>query len=164
MAATPPSCRSLTLLLGLSGAMLQAGCTGETPAPEIAEARDQPCVEEAETMRRDHPRILAQEKAAAVVDGRRTPERGLRGCVECHGDSEDTPVRLEPAEPQFCASCHQYAGVSNNCFECHSSRPDGSEVRHRLGQHHVFSPATQAWSGFTDGLLHEVLAMEEMEQ
>jgi hypothetical protein len=55
--------------------------------------------------------------------------------VDCHavpakGADASTPRTLEP----FCAECHRYAGVTIDCFECHTSKPDEAyrEGRWRL--------------------------------
>ena len=41
----------------------------------------------------------------------------LKGCIDCHASSKTGSVL---GEEGFCSSCHAYAAVKIDCFECHT--------------------------------------------
>ena len=43
-------------------------------------------------------------------------------------------VRIDN-DQHFCVSCHQYAAVSIDCFQCHRDIPEGSGDFHALSNH-----------------------------
>jgi hypothetical protein len=53
--------------------------------------------------------------------GIRTPQFALEECINCHVP-ENTEVRAGNPE-HFCSSCHTYAAVKVDCFQCHADRP-----------------------------------------
>lgn len=81
------------------------------------------CVEPTEVMRREHRKLLLQQRERTVRLGVRTRAHSLAGCVECHASSKTGSV-LGPEG--FCQSCHDYAGVKADCFGCHSPKPAGA--------------------------------------
>jgi hypothetical protein len=74
-----------------------------------------------------------------VHEGIRTRQYSLQECINCHvSDAEDAP-RVDNEE-HFCSSCHTYAAVSIDCFQCHADRPVKSRFdslsnssMHRIG-------------------------------
>ena len=56
-----------------------------------------------------------------IRDSIRTKQHSLAGCIECHA-SQKTGSVIGTNE-NFCQSCHSYAAVSLDCFECHASKP-----------------------------------------
>ena len=50
-------------------------------------------------------------------EGIRSTRFSLKGCVECHAAAKTGSVL---GEDGFCASCHAYASVKIDCFECHT--------------------------------------------
>ena len=77
------------------------------------------CVEDTATMRLAHPDMLKHQRDLTVHDGIRTRKHSLKACVECHASTKTGSVL---GEKGFCQSCHSYAAVKLDCFECHSSR------------------------------------------
>lgn len=77
-------------------------------------------------MRVEHMTFLLHQRDATVLQGVRTRKHSLVGCVECHATQGDggefVPVN---APGQFCQSCHSFASVKLDCFECHAARPVG---------------------------------------
>lgn len=75
------------------------------------------CIEDTETMRREHMVILNEWRDWALRDGERTyvNSQGVaftislqNTCMKCHTSKED-----------FCDKCHNSAAVSPYCWDCH---------------------------------------------
>lgn len=114
---------SLALVLMIaSGAAIAAEPSGRTPKPAIEPARTgTQCVAPPEVMRRDHPAMLKHQRDVTVHRGVRQARDSLQGCVGCHASAATGSVAQ--AKTDFCSSCHGYAAVTIDCFECHASRP-----------------------------------------
>ena len=98
------------------------------PLPAIAKAKaGTQCVAPPEVMRRDHPRMLKHQRDDTVRGGVRGAQASLKGCIECHASPETGSVAAAPQD--FCSSCHHYAAVKLDCFECHSTRPAAAVAR-----------------------------------
>ncbi len=102
------------------------------PAPAKPAAADN-CVEAVEVMRRDHMKFLLHQRDATVLEGERDKKYSLVGCMDCHNpaSANEKIVRYEDPE-HFCASCHNYASVNIDCFECHADRGLASSQQSRL--------------------------------
>jgi predicted CXXCH cytochrome family protein len=84
-------------------------------------------VADTDFMRRNHMTVLMHQRDETVHDGIRTKRFSLKGCIECHAvkDTDGKPVTA--ASPRhFCRTCHDYAAVRVDCFECHASRPEAN--------------------------------------
>lgn len=116
--------------LGLCGASVaaEAGAGGATPRsviqPAIQPARGGACVADPAFMRRNHMDLLRHQRNETVHRGVREARASLKGCIECHASAETGSVAV--ARTDFCVSCHSYAAVKVDCFECHSSKPPAS--------------------------------------
>jgi hypothetical protein len=114
-------------LLGLalaagSGVPQERGTTaGRVPKPVIAEAQGEKCVEPTDFMRRNHMKVLMFHRDRTMHEGIRTTQHSLKGCVECHAGPKSGTVA--GSKDDFCQSCHTYAAVSIDCFECHATKP-----------------------------------------
>ena len=75
-------------------------------------------------MRRNHMELILHQRDETVYRGIRTKQQSLRNCINCHAvDAAGQPVSLD--DPQhFCVSCHRYAAVKIDCFQCHSGTPE----------------------------------------
>ena len=84
----------------------------------------QQCVKPKQEIRRNHMELIKHQRDETVHKGIRASDHRLASCIECHvrRDDQGQPVPVN-APGQFCAGCHQYAGESLNCFQCHSSVP-----------------------------------------
>ena len=98
------------LLLGTPAAAL-----ADTPVIKIE--RGEACVAPVAEMRRDHMKMLFHQRDRTLRKGVREARFSLKGCVECHA-SEKTGSVL--GKEGFCSSCHAYAAVKMDCFECHT--------------------------------------------
>jgi hypothetical protein len=77
------------------------------------------CVASTEEMRRDHMNMLLHQRDRTMRQGLREPRFSLKNCVDCHASRETGTVL---GKEGFCSSCHTYAAVSIDCFECHTPR------------------------------------------
>jgi predicted CXXCH cytochrome family protein len=126
--------RYLSLLTGVLVALLalvagsQPGGAGEaaraTIAPVPAKGRGDKCVADTSFMRRYHMSVLNHQRDDTVHDGIRTKQFSLKECIDCHQvkGADGRAVTVEDPK-HFCRTCHDYAAVSVDCFECHASRP-----------------------------------------
>jgi len=117
-----PVLRSLTALFALF--MLWPAHAGEerTLQPQIERAtRGEHCVDDPAVMRRNHMDMLKHQRDDTVHGGIRGAKYSLKECIGCHASTKTGSVAQAPTD--FCVSCHRYAAVSIDCFECHSSRP-----------------------------------------
>ncbi len=93
------------------------GKAAYAPKPKIP-TEEKECVESRAAMRIGHKALLEDWKESAVrkatrlyVSGtKKTYEISLnRTCMKCHRDKSE-----------FCDRCHNYVGVTNKCWDCHS--------------------------------------------
>jgi hypothetical protein len=96
------------------------GITGKAtyvPDPQIPTTETQ-CIESAQYMKDNHMKLLDEWRTDVVrnnehiytaSDGQ-TYEISLENtCLDCHSDKKE-----------FCDQCHQYVGISPNCWDCHN--------------------------------------------
>jgi predicted CXXCH cytochrome family protein len=91
------------------------------------------CVEPVEVMRRDHMKFLLHQRDETVLEGERDKKYSLVGCMDCHNPASTTEEIVRYEDPEhFCASCHNYASVNIDCFECHADRGLANSQQSRL--------------------------------
>ena len=140
----------LVLLTGLAviaHAADEPDTAGRVPMPVIATGMGERCVEDTDFMRRNHMDMLKHQRDETMLRGVRTEQHSLKECINCHVVKGPDSKPVTVASPQhFCRSCHEYAAVSIDCFQCHASRPEpgDSSVEHGLSS--TF-PATRNVSG-----------------
>ena len=121
----------LSLLLLSPGTV---AAEGSTLLPLIPPATaGERCVEPTDVMRREHMRFLTHQRDDTVHAGIRGAKHSLVGCIDCHAqtDSQGAAIPVN-AKGQFCESCHGFAAVSVDCFECHATVPAESQMRSAL--------------------------------
>ena len=108
----------LALMLTIAG-FADAGVTRaeRVTVPVIKIEKGEACVAPTEQMRRDHMTMLLHQRDQTTRQGLREPRFSLKNCVDCHASRETGSVL---GKEGFCSSCHAYASVSIDCFECHS--------------------------------------------
>ena len=114
--------RLLAALALVAALALPAGATAGVDKPLIEKAKSGPCIAPPEVMRREHPDLLKHQRTITVHEGVVDAEVSLDKCVACHASRETGSVAARPQD--FCESCHAYAAVKLDCFECHASRPE----------------------------------------
>jgi len=121
---------AIMLLFVATGASAQdagtrgPGTHGTVPAPVIEAARGGQCVADAAFMRRNHMELLKHQRDDTLRGGIRTGKYSLKACIACHASQTSQSVTAEPGN--FCQSCHNYAAVRIDCFECHANKPADS--------------------------------------
>ena len=110
---------TLVSLVGMTVAL------SDVPQPDIPKGQGEQCVEDSNLMRRNHMTMLKHQRDETMLKGVRSKQYSLKECVACHAvpGPDSTPVTV--ASPKhFCRSCHDYAAVKIDCFQCHASRPE----------------------------------------
>lgn len=152
--------KTLLLLAGLAFASLSPVANAEPPLPEIPEANaqfsaTQGCVEPTEDMRKNHMEYILHQRDKTLREGVRTRQHSLEECINCHVPPQESGkvVRIDSKE-HFCNSCHSYAAVTIDCFQCHRDTPmPKSSAFHPLGKaidsHHMDARNDEALSADT---------------
>ncbi|MDH5570955.1 MAG: hypothetical protein OEY89_04255 [Gammaproteobacteria bacterium] len=87
------------------------------------------CVNSVEYMRRNHMDELKHQRDETMHKGIRTTKYSLAECVECHvSEDANGKVARFGDDKHFCSSCHNYAAVSIDCFQCHNDKPQNGEA------------------------------------
>lgn len=103
---------------------IPAGAGDGVPIPQPAKGKGDKCVNDTSFMRRYHMKMLKHQRDDTMHQGIRTEQYSLKGCIDCHAVAgpDTKPVTFESAD-HFCRTCHDYAAVSIDCFQCHASTP-----------------------------------------
>ncbi len=111
------------VVLVLSFTAARAGDADWLPQP--AHGKGDNCVADTAWMRRYHMMALMHHRDETVHEGIRTKQFDLTGCIDCHAvnGADGKPVSFESPK-HFCRTCHDYAAVRIDCFECHASQPE----------------------------------------
>lgn len=111
---------------------------GKIPYPVLPKAKapvsaTQTCVEPIEVMRRSHGQFLKHHRKEAVHEGNRSKQHSLVECINCHvtPNAAGQYPTLD-GKDHFCRSCHSYAAVTIDCFQCHASKPDEPSLKPQL--------------------------------
>ena len=129
----------------------------EVAGPAIPQGKGEQCVEPTDVMRKDHMGMLNHQRDKTMHDGIRTKKHSLKECISCHVQEDDKgQVARFGEDGHFCSSCHNYAGVNIDCFQCHADRPQELIGKgHKIKPHHsadfkdnaINKDALQALSG-----------------
>ena len=134
---------AMAVLAAVAAGVVSAPVMAGPPQP--AKGRGDKCVAPTDWMRRFHMTTLTHQRDKTVHEGIRTEQFSLKGCIDCHqvkgGDGKPVTV----ADPQhFCRTCHDYAAVRVDCFDCHASRPgEATKTGSAGGNPHAGVPAAQ---------------------
>jgi predicted CXXCH cytochrome family protein len=101
----------------------------KVPFPQVPKADAESCVRDTAFMRENHMELLLHQRDDTVHKGIRPKRTALTECITCHAvlGADKKPVTYKDPK-NFCRACHDYAAVSIDCFACHNSVPDKSEV------------------------------------
>jgi len=81
------------------------------------------CVQPEDEMKKNHMNYILHQRDETMHKGIRTKQYSIKECINCHVP-ENSEARFGDDE-HFCSSCHNFAGVSIDCFQCHMDRPMG---------------------------------------
>ena len=109
---------ALAVVLTVAGfAYAEQQRTRRVALPAVKIEKGDACVAPTEEMRRNHMNRLLHQRDRTLRQGIREPRFSLKRCVECHAGRETGSVL---GKDGFCSSCHTYASVRIDCFECHT--------------------------------------------
>jgi len=91
--------------------------TGRVATPVFRIEKGDTCVAPTDEMRRNHMTMLLHQRDGTMRQGLREPRFSLKNCIDCHASRKTGSVL---GKDGFCSSCHLYASVSIDCFECHT--------------------------------------------
>lgn len=122
------SLRRYAIAMGAVALLSLAGltaATGDVPYPDIPKGQGETCVEDTEFMRRNHMSLLMHQRDDTMRKGVRSTQHSLKECLNCHAVPGPDSIPVTVDDPKhFCRSCHDYAAVKIDCFQCHASRPE----------------------------------------
>lgn len=125
----------LAIMLVAISSMSAVVCAEEGSAasnallPVIPVGQGEACVEETGFMRRNHMELLKHQRDETMLKGVRSEQYSLKECLNCHVVYGPDAIPVTVASPShFCRSCHDYAAVSIDCFQCHASRPESGDL------------------------------------
>lgn len=97
---------------------------GRVPAPVEVPAKGTQCVQPTPEMRRNHMKYILHHRDETVHEGVRTKQYSLKECINCHVQpTADGSYPSIHSKDHFCNSCHSYAAVKIDCFQCHATHP-----------------------------------------
>ena len=124
--------------LGTAALAEESAAADNALLPVIPMGAGDACVEDTDFMRRNHMELLKHQRDETTLKGVRSEQHSLKECLNCHAVNGADAIPVTFANPShFCRSCHDYAAVSIDCFQCHASRPESGE----LPADHQFSSA-----------------------
>ena len=143
----------LAMMPVLPAALSTATCAAEAPMvgglmlPNPPKGKGEQCVAPTDYMRKNHMEELLHQRDNTVHNGVRTTKFSLVGCIDCHAVNGEDGQPVSAENPQhFCRECHDFAAVKIDCFECHNSKPDGTDAA-VLGTPHRASRRLAAITG-----------------
>lgn len=127
----------LLLSLFISG-LHAASILPELPKAKAKATAEYGCVEALPEMRRNHMEKLLHQRDETTRRGVRTKQHSLAQCINCHVSADaNGEFPKHSSRKHFCGACHQFAGVTIDCFECHRDKPDPSANVESAEQHIV---------------------------
>jgi len=108
-------------ILGTAVLALSSFAVAETVPLDTAKAKSEQCVEPTPDMRKNHMEYILHQRDLTMHKGIRTKQHSLKACINCHVP-ENKDVHYGD-DKHFCSSCHNYAAVNIDCFECHADTP-----------------------------------------
>ncbi len=111
----------LTVAFAAAAWATQANKPARVPLPAVQTQPGEKCVEPTDVMRRDHMKFILHQRDETVHRGIRTVKHSFKNCVNCHADPRTNSVL---GKDGFCQSCHTYAAVKIDCFDCHAATPE----------------------------------------
>lgn len=113
--------KSLLAILGSAAIAASSIAVADSALLDIAKAKSDQCVEDTKEMRVNHMEKILHQRDKTMREGIRTKQYSLKECINCHVD-EHAEARFGN-DNHFCSSCHNYAAVTIDCFQCHADRP-----------------------------------------
>jgi len=152
---------SQKILLIVAGLLLALPLyAGDIPTPDVPKAKakateEYGCVRPVADMRKNHMEYLKFHRDETLREGIRTKQDSLKECVNCHvSKTAQGTYPVFGSEKHFCSSCHHYAAVEIDCFQCHRDKPADSANHYQPSQDYqaslTSSPSADATSPVLD--------------
>ncbi len=125
----PRSIAALMAILLCSSVVVVAADSSLYSPPNLPKAKGpvsqtSQCVEPVEVMRHQHMQLIKHQRDLTMHQGIRGTQHSLVGCINCHATPGADGKAVGADSPDhFCSSCHRYAAVSIDCFQCHADKP-----------------------------------------
>ena len=109
----------------------------EVPSPTIPIGNAEKCVLPTDEMRVNHMEHILHQRDETLYKGIRTEQYSFKKCINCHTVNDEAGKAVSYKDKRhFCNSCHTYAAVKIDCFDCHASTPNKrSKVTTSGGKH-----------------------------
>ncbi|MCW8853509.1 MAG: hypothetical protein OQK76_11070 [Gammaproteobacteria bacterium] len=121
--------KSLLAILGSAAIAASSIAVADSALLDIAKAKSDQCVADTKEMRANHMEKILHQRDKTLREGIRTKQHSLKECINCHVE-KNSAARFGDNK-HFCSSCHNFAAVTIDCFQCHADRPD-SDKKHSL--------------------------------
>lgn len=120
-----------TIISTLAGVLLLLPLLAQAgdllPVVPKANAKANPdtlCVRDVKDMRKNHMDYILHQRDDTVRKGIRTKQDSLAKCISCHVSKDEHGKYANVGDDKhFCSTCHNYAAVSIDCFDCHNDKP-----------------------------------------
>ncbi|MEE9453234.1 MAG: hypothetical protein V3V13_02465 [Paracoccaceae bacterium] len=124
--------KRLFIIAMMTGLMATPMLGGET-YPDVPKASGNPHPEGSTYWRINHPDLLKHGRDMTVHEGARNTTASLSDCITCHAVNgpDAKPVTIV-SDQHFCRTCHEYAAVKIDCFQCHASVPEEQGQAHLM--------------------------------
>lgn len=127
--------KHLVILVGLTAlpVLSNAGDLGPTlPKAKMNFSENSKCVKPTGEIRKNHMELLKHKRDLTMREGVRTKDNSLTECIDCHVTPNDKGDFARFGDDEhFCSSCHNYAAVNVDCFDCHSDLPEDAAKKLR---------------------------------
>lgn len=113
------------------------------PKITIPKEAGEQCVRPPAEIRRLHPDMLKHDRIQTMRKGVRANSDGsklegsLKACISCHATKDDSGYVRIDNEQHFCVSCHKFAAVTIDCFQCHRDIPEESGDKGKAHAHNT---------------------------
>jgi hypothetical protein len=105
----------------------------EVPKAKAKATEEFGCVAPVNEMRKNHMKELVHQRDDTLREGVRTKKYSLAECINCHVSKDEKGAMPSFGEDKhFCSSCHNYAAVKVDCFQCHNDKPENGNYKHSL--------------------------------
>lgn len=107
----------------------------EVPLPNISKGQGDSCVRPTLDMRYNHMEYIQHHRDETMYRGIRTEQDSLKQCISCHAVKGDNGEYVRSTDTRhFCSSCHSYASVKIDCFQCHTDTPRSTDKHEPLAK------------------------------
>ncbi len=112
------------LLLILPLSLFAEGILPTVPKAKAKATAEYGCVNPVADMRKNHMKYLLHQRDQTMHKGIRTKKYSLARCIACHVTPDKHGKYPKFGDNNFfCSSCHNYAAVTIDCFQCHNDNP-----------------------------------------